>query len=156
MSKGKKKGKGEPMEIYTAALVKLELITHLYRTGQIPFDDYWRVKRQLEPEARKELEEVRRWAVEEAKLVTAEEWENLRAHYRDEIGDSFVHLLNAARRNAVFITNNPKVLADRRKLEKRFGVKIMSGEKFQQKMGEAGKAAVDNLMRELLGRPRPA
>jgi hypothetical protein len=35
-------------------------------------------------------------------------------------------------------------------------VKIMSGEKFQQKMGDAGKAAMDNLMRELLGRPRPA
>ena len=35
-------------------------------------------------------------------------------------------------------------------------MKIMSGEKFRQKMGEAGKAAVDNLLSELLGRPRPA
>lgn len=100
MSKGKKQRKSEPMEIYTAASVKPELITHFYRTGQTPFDDYWRLERQLDPEAHKELEEVRRWAVEEAKLVTAEEWENLRAHYRDEIGDSFVHLLNAARRKA--------------------------------------------------------
>lgn len=154
------KDKARPSEaaprFHAAALVKLEFITHLYRTGQVPFEVYWRAKRQLEPEARRDLEEVRRWAVEEARLVTPEEWERLRAFYRDEVGDSFVHLLNAKRCNATFVTNNPKILADRHKLERRFGVKIVSGAKVEKQMGDAAKAALDALLRDLLGRPRSA
>ncbi len=143
-------------EIHTAALVKLELLTYLFTSGQIPFDVYWRAKQQVEPEAQRELREIKRWAIEEARLLTPEEWEELRRKYRDEHGDSFVHFLNAARQNAVFVTNNPKILADRRKLQKRFGVKIVSGAVFQKKMGEQAKEMLDALVSELLGRPRPA
>jgi len=151
---GRKKKK--PPEIKTAALVKLELITHLFLSGQIPFDAYWRAKQRLEPEAKRELEEVRKWAVEEAKLLTDEEWEEFRRTYRDEYGDSFVHYMNSIRQNAMFVTNNPKILADRKKLQKRFGGKIISGEQFQKKMGDVGKQKIDELLSELLGRPRPA
>jgi hypothetical protein len=146
----------EPPEIKTAALVKLELVTHLFLSGQIPFDAYWKAKHRLEPEAKRELEEVRRWAVEEAKLLTDEEWEEFRRIYRDEYGDSFVHYMNSIRHNAMFVTNNPKILADRKKLQKRFGGKIISGEQFQKKMGDVGKQKIDELLSELLGRPRPA
>jgi hypothetical protein len=148
--------KKEPTEIKTAALVKLELVTHLFLSGQIPFDAYWKAKQRLEPEAKRELEEVRRWAVEEAKLLTDEEWEEFRRIYRDEYGDSFVHYMNSIRHNAMFVTNNPKILADRKKLQKRFGGKIISGEQFQKKMGDVGKQKIDELLSELLGRPRPA
>jgi len=137
-------------------MVKLELVTYMFLSGQIPFDAYWQAKRKLEPEARREYEEIKRWAVEEAKLVTEEEWEELRRTYRDEFGDSFVHYMNAVRQNAVFVTNNPKILADKKKLQKRFGGKIVSGEQFKKKGGEATKSALDQLISELLGRPRPA
>lgn len=153
---GRKRKKNKPPEIYTAALVKLEFVTHLYRVGQIPFEVYWQAKQRLEPEAKKELEEIRRWAVDEAKLITGDEWDELRRAYRDEVGDSFVHYLNALRRQATFITNNPKMLTDRKKLQKRFGGKIVSGDKFLKETGEAGKEALDEFLYELLGRPRPA
>ncbi len=152
----RKSKKEKTVEIKTAAMVKLELITHLFLSGQIPFDAYWRAKQRLEPEARREYEEIKRWAIEEAKLVTEEEWEELRRTYRDEYGDSFVHYMNAIRHNAAFVTNNPKILADKRKLQKRFGGKIISGEQFQKKSSEAAKSALDELISELLGRPRPA
>jgi hypothetical protein len=64
--------------------------------------------------------------------------------------------MNAVRHKAMFVTNNPKMLADRRKLQKRFGGKIISGEQLQKKSSEAVKTALDELMSELLGRPRPA
>ncbi|MCS7187888.1 MAG: hypothetical protein N3B10_00395 [Armatimonadetes bacterium] len=153
---GRKSKDADQPEIKTAAMVKLELITHMFMSGQIPFETYWQAKRKLEPEAKREYEEIKRWAVEEAKLVTMEEWDELRQNYRDEYGDSFVHYMNALRHKAVFVTNNPKILADRRKLQKRFGGKIISGEQFQKKSGEAAKSALDQLMSELLGRPRPA
>jgi hypothetical protein len=41
-------------------------------------------------------------------------------------------------------------------LQKRFGGKIISGEQFQKKMGDVGKQKIDELLSELLGRPRPA
>jgi hypothetical protein len=89
-------------------------------------------------------------------LLTDEEWDEFRRIYRDEYGDSFVHYMNSIRHNAMFVTNNPKILADRKKLQKRFGGKIISGEQFQKKMGDVGKQKVDELLSELLGRPRPA
>lgn len=153
---GRKRKKEETPEIQTTAIVKLEFVTHLYRMGQIPFDAYWQVKRRLEPEAKRELKEIRCWAMEEAKLLTDEEMEELREHYRDEIGDSFIHYLNAIRRQGMFITSNPKMLADRKKLQKRFGGKILSAEEFQKEVGDKGKEALDELLSELLGRPRPA
>jgi len=153
---GRRRKEEDKPEIRTAAMVKLELVTYMFLSGQIPFDAYWQAKRKLEPEARREYEEIKRWAVEEAKLVTEEEWEELRRTYRDEFGDSFVHYMNAVRQNAVFVTNNPKILADKKKLQKRFGGKIVSGEQFKKKGGEATKSALDQLISELLGRPRPA
>lgn len=152
----RKREETDKPEIKTAAMVKLELITHLFRSGQIPFETYWRAKRKLEPEAKREYEEIKQWAIEEAKLMTEDEWEELRLTYRDEYGESFVHYMNSIRHNAMFVTNNPKILADKRKLQKRFGGKIISGEQFQKKSREAAKFALEELMSELLGRPRPA
>jgi len=153
---GRKRKDRQQTQITTAALVKLEIITLLFLSGQIPFDVYWRAKQKVEPEARKEFEDIKRWAIEEAKLLTEAEWDELRRTYRDEYGDSFVHYMNAIRRNATFVTNNPKILADKRKLQKRFGGKIISGDQLQRKSGEQAKAALDELMSELLGRQRPA
>ncbi|MCS7265033.1 MAG: hypothetical protein NZ805_09400 [Armatimonadetes bacterium] len=153
---GRKSKETNKPEVKTAAMVKLELITYMFTSGQIPFDTYWRVKQKLEPEAKREYEEIKRWTIEEAKLVTEEEWDQLRQNYRDEYGDSFVHYMNAVRHKAIFVTNNTKILADKKKLQKRFGGKIISGEQLKKKSSEAAKSAIDQLLNELLGRPRPA
>ncbi|MFN3420134.1 MAG: hypothetical protein ACK40X_00230 [Armatimonadota bacterium] len=153
---GRKSKEPVKPEIRTMAMVKLDLITHLFLSGQIPFETYWQLKQKLEPEAKREYSEIKKWAIEEAKLMTEEEWEELRRTYRDEYGDSFVHYMNAVRHKAMFVTNNPKMLADRRKLQKRFGGKIISGEQLQKKSSEVVKATMDELMNELFGRPRPA
>ncbi len=137
-------------------MVKLDLINLLFLSGQMPFETYRRLKQKLEPEAKQEYSEIKRWAIEEAKLLTEEEWEELRRTYRDEYGDSFAHYMNAVRHKAMFATQNPKMLADKRKLQKRFGGKIISGEQLQKKSSEVVKATMDELMSELLGRPRPA
>lgn len=153
---GRKRKETIKPDVRMTAMIKLDLINLLLLSGQMSFETYWRLKQKLEPEAKQEYSEIKRWAIEEAKLLTEEEWEELRRTYRGEYGDSFVHYMNAVRHKAMFATQNPKMLADKRKLQKRFGGKIVSIEQLRKKSSEVVKATMDELISELLGRPRPA
>lgn len=56
----------------------------------------------------------------------------MKRHYYDEEGfDGLIHLRAAVRAGAeIFITNNSGILKDRRELEVKFNIKIMSPSEF--------------------------
>ena len=65
------------------------------------------------------------------KIIKREEWDNRFKNYRDEAGHSFVHYLECIMSKIninIFLTLNPIMLKNKKELEKRFGVRILSPE----------------------------
>ena len=61
------------------------------------------------------------------KIIKREEWDNRFKNYRDEYGHSFVHYLECIMSKIdIFLTINPIMLKNKKELEERFGVKILS------------------------------
>ena len=60
-------------------------------------------------------------------LITLEEWNTKYKHYRDEIGYSMIHYLECCM-NGIgnFCTKNKLMLENRKELQDRFGVSIMT------------------------------
>lgn len=83
---------------------------------------------ELQAQASKEREKVKKWAIESKKVRDEAEYKRLCAYYHDEYGDSFHHFLTSIRVNANFLTMNPKMLDDARLLELKYGGKILSPE----------------------------
>lgn len=67
----------------------------------------------------------------EMNLITLDEWNMRFKFYRDDYGYSFIHYLNCIYfKIDTFLTDNPIMLENRKELEKRFGVKIISSKEF--------------------------
>ena len=63
------------------------------------------------------------------KIIKREEWDNQFKNYRDEFGHSFVHYLECIMSKIdIFLTLNPIMLKNKKELEERFGVRILSPE----------------------------
>ncbi len=63
------------------------------------------------------------------KIIKREEWDNRFKNYRDEYGHSFVHYLECIMSKIdIFLTINPIMLKNKKELEERFGVRILSPE----------------------------
>lgn len=61
--------------------------------------------------------------------ITLEEWNSRFKHFRDDVGYSIIHYLEAVvNRISIFITYTKKMIENRKELEKRFGVKIRTPE----------------------------
>lgn len=101
---------------------------------------------ELQAQANKEREKVKKWAIETKKVRDEADYKRLCAYYHDEYGDSFHHFLTSIRVNAHFLTMNPKMLDDARLLELKYGGKILSPEQAvalsdKEKAEETAKAA---------------
>ncbi len=76
------------------------------------------------------LEEKYEEVVSEAiklELIKRKEWDNRFKNYRDEWGHSFVHYLECIiNKIDIFLTINPIMLKNKKELEKRFSVRILS------------------------------
>ena len=83
---------------------------------------------ELQAQANKEREKVKKWAIESKKVRDEADYKRLCAYYHDEYGDSFHHFLTSIRVGANFLTMNPKMLDDARLLELKYGGKILSPE----------------------------
>ena len=83
---------------------------------------------ELQAQASKEREKVKKWAIESKKVRDEADYKRLCAYYHDEYGDSFHHFLTSIRVGANFLTMNPKMLDDARLLELKYGGKILSPE----------------------------
>ena len=84
----------------------------------------------------KEYEKVVSRAVE-LKIIKREEWDNRFKNYRDEFGHSFVHYLECIMSKInFFLTINPIMLKNKKELEERFGVKILSPEEAIKEIGK--------------------
>ncbi len=83
---------------------------------------------ELQAQANKEREKVKKWAIESKKVRDEADYKRLCAYYHDEYGDSFHHFLTSIRMGANFLTLNPKMLDDARLLELKYGGKILSPE----------------------------
>ena len=60
-------------------------------------------------------------------LIKRKEWDNRFKNYRDEWGHSFVHYLECIiNKIDIFLTINPIMLKNKKELEKRFSVRILS------------------------------
>ncbi len=65
-------------------------------------------------------------------IISLEEWNKEFKFYRDDFGYSIIHYLISASNNLdIFVTNNPLMLKNKKKLEKRFRVKIITLEELR-------------------------
>ena len=63
------------------------------------------------------------------KIIKRKEWDDRFINYRDEAGHSFVHYLECIMNKVyIFLTINPIMLKNKKELEERFGVRILSPE----------------------------
>jgi len=84
----------------------------------------------------KEYEKVVSRAVK-LKIIKREEWDNRFKNYRDEFGHSFVHYLECIMSKInFFLTINPIMLKNKKELEERFGVRILSPEEAIKEIGK--------------------
>ena len=70
-------------------------------------------------------------------LMTKVEWETRFKFYRDEVGHSFIHLLECVMASEginTFLTSNPIMLENKKELQDRFKIEILTLDEFSKKM----------------------